>query len=357
MTSIFAPLSFGRLQLPNRIVMSPMTRSRAIGNVPNAMMATYYSQRAAAGLLLTEGTSPSPNGLGYARIPGLYSPEQIAGWRLVSDAVHAAGGRIFVQLMHTGRVGHPHNLPADARLVGPSAAAAPGTMYTDVAGPQPHPAPAAMTEDDLRAAIDEFAHAARAAISAGLDGIELHSANGYLLEQFLNTASNQRTDGYGGTIAGRSRFVLEVARAVADAIGADRVGIRLSPYGVFNGTVADAATDELYGHLATELSRIGLVHLHVVDHAAMGAPPVSEAIKATLRARFKGTYILSGGYDRARADADLAAGKGDLVAFGRPFLANPRLVDKLARGAALRAPDPATFYTPGEQGYLDWPLD
>jgi N-ethylmaleimide reductase len=357
MTSLFTPLSFGRLVLPNRIVMSPMTRSRALGNVPNAMMATYYSQRAAAGLILTEGTSPSPNGLGYARIPGLYSPEQIAGWRLVSDAVHAAGGRIFVQLMHTGRVTHPHNLPAGARVIGASAIAAPGTMYTDVAGPQPHPAPAVMTEHDIRDAIAEFAHAARSAIAAGLDGIELHGANGYLLEQFLNTASNQRDDGYGGSITGRARFALEVARAAADAIGADRVGIRLSPYGVFGGMTPDAATDDLFAHLATELSRLGLVHLHVVDHSAMGGPPVSETLKATMRASFRQAYILSGGYDRARGEADLAAGKGDLVAFGRPFLANPGLVDKLQRGIELRAPDPATFYTPGEQGYVDWALD
>ena len=337
--------------------MSPMTRSRAIGNVPNAMMATYYSQRAAAGLILTEGTAPSPNGLGYPRIPGVYSPEQVTGWRLVTDAVHAANGRIFVQLMHVGRVGHPNNIPAGGRLVAPSALAAPGTMYTDAAGPLPHPEPAAMTEADVHAAIDEFAHAARTAITAGFDGIELHGANGYLLEQFLNTATNQRTDGYGGTVAGRARFVLEVARATADAIGADRVGIRLSPYGVFNGTTADPATDELFGHLATELSKLGLVYLHVVDHSAMGAPPVSETLKATLRASFKGAYILSGGYDLARANADLAAGKGDLVAFGRPFLANPHLVEKLKSGAELRAPDPATFYTPGEKGYIDWPVD
>jgi N-ethylmaleimide reductase len=357
MTSLFTSTSLGHLQLPNRIVMSPMTRSRAIGNVPNAMMATYYGQRAAAGLLITEGTAPSANGLGYARIPGIYSPAQIAGWKLVADAVHAAGGRIFVQLMHTGRVGHPHNLPAGGRLVAPSAVAAPGTMYTDAAGPQPHPVPVAMTPDDIRAAIGELVHAARAAIAAGLDGVELHAANGYLIEQFLNTASNQRTDGYGGTIAGRMRFALEVARATADAIGGHRVGIRISPHGAFGGMVSDPETDALYGQLAPELARIGLVYLHVVDHSSMGTPPVSDQLKASLRQAFRGTYILSGGYDRARADADLAAGKGDLVAFGRPFLANPGLVDKLRRGAELRAPDPTTFYTPGEHGYVDWPVD
>ncbi|HEX4416571.1 MAG TPA: alkene reductase [Kofleriaceae bacterium] len=355
MTSLFSPFKYGRLTLPNRIVMSPMTRSRAIGNVPNAIMAAYYAQRAAAGLILTEGTAPSPNGLGYPRIPGLYSPEQIAGWRQVGEAVHQAGGRIIVQLMHTGRVGHPNNLPAGARLLGVSDLAAPGTMYTDAAGPQAHPAPDVMTEGDIRTAIDEFTHSAKSAIAAGLDGIELHGANGYLIEQFLNTASNQRTDGYGGSVANRARFALEVARATADAIGGDRVGIRLSAYGVFNGMTPDPATDELYGHLATELGKLGLAHLHVVDHSSMGAPPVSDALKATLRKNFRGAYILSGGYDRARAEADLAAGKGDLVAFGRPYLANPRLVDKLEHGGALVDADPTTFYTPGEKGYLDYP--
>jgi N-ethylmaleimide reductase len=356
MTSLFSSYSLGGLQLPNRVVMAPMTRSRSIGNVPGELVANYYAQRAGAGLIVTEGTSPSPNGLGYARIPGLYSPAQIAGWRQVGEAVHGAGGRIFVQLMHTGRVGHPLNLPSCGRIVGPSANAAPGTMYTDQQGPQPHPAASAMTETEIQTAIGEFAHSARSAVAAGLDGIELHSANGYLLEQFLNTASNQRTDGYGGSVANRVRFVLEVARATADAIGADKVGIRLSPYGVFNGSASDPTTDELYTHLASELSKIGLVYLHVVDHAAMGAPAVPEAIKATLRKAFRGTYVLSGGYDLARAEADLAAGKGDLVAFGRPFLANPRLVDKLKTGTELLAADPSTFYTPGEKGYTDWPV-
>ena len=356
MTSLFSPYTLGRLQLPNRVVMSPMTRSRAIGNVPNALMASYYRQRAAAGLLITEGTSPSPNGLGYARIPGLYSPEQIAGWRLVADAVHAAGGRIFVQLMHTGRISHPHNLPAGARLLAPSALTAPGTMYTDAAGPQPFPEPEAMTEDQIRATIAEFVHAARSAVAADLDGIELHGANGYLIDQFLNPITNRRTDGWGGSIAGRSRFALEIARAVTDAIGGDRVGLRISPHGAFNGLTGGADTDAQYTELAVELSKIGIGYLHVVDHESMGAPPVSPVLKAALRASFRGTYILSGGYDRERASADLAAGKGDLVAFGRPFVSNPDLVTKLQTGAALRAPQPETFYTPGEAGYIDYPL-
>ena len=356
--SLFTPFRLGRLELPNRIVMSPMTRSRAIGNVPNAMMATYYAQRASAGLIVTEGTAPSANGLGYARIPGVYSPAQVAGWRLVTDAVHAAGGRIFIQLMHTGRIGHGANLPPGARLLAPSAIAAPGTMYTDGAGPQPHPIPEAMTEVDVRDAIAEFVHAARSAIEAGADGVELHGANGYLLEQFLSATSNQRTDGYGGTVAGRIRFPLEVAAAVAAAIGADRVGIRISPYGRNGGLAPDTETDAVYEALAAGLSRLGLAYLHVVDHSAMGAPAwANPALKATLRATFKGAYILSGGYDRPHAEEDLAANRGDLVAFGRPFLSNPTFVAKLRDGRELLAPNPATFFTPGEAGYLDYPVD
>jgi len=213
-----------------------------------------------------------------------------------------------------------------------------------------------MTEDQIRAAIAEFVHAARSAIAAGLDGVELHGANGYLIDQFLNPISNQRTDGWGGSIAGRSRFALEIARAVTDAIGCDRVGLRVSPHGAFNGLTGGADTDAQYTELAVELSKIGIGYLHIVDHESMGAPPVSPALKAALRASFRGTYILSGGYDLARANADLAAGKGDLVAFGRPFVSNPDLVAKLQTGAALRAPQPATFYTPGEAGYTDYPL-
>ncbi|MEO8703247.1 MAG: alkene reductase [Kofleriaceae bacterium] len=354
---LFTPFRLGRIELPNRIVMSPMTRSRAIGNVPNASMVTYYKLRAEAGLILTEGTAPSPNGLGYARIPGVYSPEQIAGWRVVTDAVHAAGGRIFIQLMHTGRIGHAANLPEGGRILAPSAIAAPGNMYTDAQGPQPHPLPEAMTEADIRAAVDELAHAARSAIEAGADGIELHGANGYLIEQFLSGSSNQRGDRYGGGIAGRIRFAVEVAEATAAAIGGDRVGVRISPYGVNGGIVPDADTDALYTALATELTRIGIAYLHVADHSSMGAPPVSADLKAALRRSFGGAYLMSGGYDRERAEADLAANRGDLVVFGRPFLGNPGFVGKLRDGRALVPPDPSTFFTPGDKGYLDWPVD
>ena len=265
---------------------------------------------------------------------------------------------MFIQLMHTGRIGHPANLPGGARVVAPSAIAAPGTMFTDPHGPQPHPVPDALTASEVRAAVDEFAHAARAAIEAGADGVELHGANGYLIEQFLNVGSNQRGDAYGASVGGRIRFAVEVAEAVAGAIGAERTAIRISPYGANGGMRADADTDAVYVALARELGRIGLVYLHVVDHSAMGAPAWGNAEqKAALRATFPDADVLSGGYDRARAEADLEAKRGDLVAFGRPFLANPNLVAKLRDQRPLAPPDPSTFFTPGDKGYLDYPVD
>jgi N-ethylmaleimide reductase len=354
---LFSSFTLGRLTLPNRVVMAPMTRSRAIGNVPSDLVATYYAQRAEAGLIVTEGVAPSPDGLGYARIPGVWSDAQVAGWRRVTDAVHAAGGRIFAQLMHTGRIAHPLNQPPGARVVAPSAVAAPGTMWTDTAGQQPHPVPEALADAEVEATIEAFVTAAgRAVLEAGFDGVELHGANGYLIEQFLNAATNLRDDRWGGTIEGRARFAVEVARRVAARIGADRTAIRLSPYGAAGGMTSDEHTPALYAHLATELGELGLAYVHVVDHAALGAPPVPDAVKASIRAAFGGPIVLSGGYDAARAEADLQAGRGELVAFGRPFIANPRLVSKLRTGGALRAPDLATFYTPGAEGYTDYPL-
>jgi N-ethylmaleimide reductase len=353
-STLFTPLTLGKMQLKNRIVLAPLTRSRAIGNVPNELMEKYYRLRADAGLLITEGTTPSPNGLGYARIPGIFNDAQVKGWRRVSDAVHQAGGKIFMQFMHTGRVGHPGNLPAGAQVMGPSAIAAPGEMWTDGNGMQPHPVPVAMSEAQVLATIAEYAEACKNAIAAGMDGVELHGANGYLIDQFLNTASNQRTDRWGGSVENRIRFAVEVAKAAVAAIGAERVGMRISPYGVFNGMAADAEMDALYEKLIEELNKLGLVYIHIVDHSSMGAPEVSPALKAKIRANFKGKYILSGGYDLARANADLDANKGDLVAFGRHFIGNPDLVKKLQNGSELTAPDFATFYTPGEKGYTDY---
>lgn len=356
---LFSPFKLGRITLKNRVVMAPMTRSRAEAGVPTDIMATYYGQRAGAGLIITEGTSPSPNGLGYARIPGLYNAGQVAGWRKVTDAVKAGGGAIFVQLMHCGRIGHPTNfVDPGARLVAPSALAAPGTMYTDAAGPLEHPVPEAMTEADIRAAIQEYADSAALAIEAGFDGVELHGANGYLIDQFLGRATNHRADGWGGDIQGRIRFAVEVAQAVTARIGADRVGVRVSPYGVFNGQSpeGDADHEALYVALARALSALKLAYIHVVDHQAMGAPPVPASVKAAIRGAFDGPYMLSGGYDAARAEADLEANLGELVAFGRPFLSNPRLVEKLQGGEALLPVDFSTLYTPGPKGYIDYPV-
>ena len=355
MSLLFSQTKLGQLTLQNRMIMSPMTRNRATGNIPNDLMTEYYSQRATAGLIITEGTSPSPNGLGYPRIPGIFSAEQVAGWKRVTDAVHKQGAKMFMQLMHCGRVGHALNLPAGARLLAPSAIAAAGDMYTDAEGMKKNGMPQAMTEADIKATIEEFAQAARNAVAAGFDGIELHGANGYLLEQFIRPNSNQRTDRYGGPIENRARFVLEVVDAVINAIGKDKVGIRLSPFGVFNDMPLYDAMEADYGWLAQQLNARGLVYIHLVDHSSMGAPPVPESMKATFRSTFKKTLVLSGGYDASRAESDLAAGKGDLIAFGRPFLANPDLVARCKTGAALNAPDFSTFYTPGAKGYTDYP--
>ncbi len=353
-TTLFTPTTLGKLQLKNRIVMSPLTRCRAIGNVPNELMEQYYRLRAGAGLIITEGTSPSPNGLGYARIPGVFNDAQVQGWRRVTDGVHQAGGKIFMQLMHTGRVSHPANMPADAKVLAPSAIVAPGEMWTDSNGLQPYPIPTVMNEADIAQAIAEYANASKRAMEAGFDGVELHAANGYLIDQFLNAASNQRTDRWGGSVENRIRFAVEVAKAAAIAIGADHIGMRISPYGVFNDMTADAEMDALYERLIAELNNIGLVYIHIVDHSSQGAPEVSPALKAKIRAAFKGKYILSGGYDLTRANADLDLQRGDLVAFGRPFISNPDLVEKLRNDSSLASPDSNTFYTPGEKGYTDY---
>ncbi len=353
---LFEPLVTPSIQLANRAVMAPMTRSRAVeANTPNALMAEYYGQRASAGLIITEGTSPSPNGLGYARIPGLFNAAQVRGWKAVTDAVHAKGGKIFVQLMHTGRVTHAANLPAGAQVVGPTATVCPGEMYTDGQGMQPHSTPRAMSASDIAHAVQEYATSARLAIEAGFDGVELHAANGYLIEQFLNANVNQRTDDYGGSIGARNRFALEVASATVAAIGAHRVGIRLSPYGVFNSTGAFAEIEAQYLALTRELSQRGMLYLHLLDHSAMGAPPVPAEFKRQVRDAFKGLFILAGGFDRASADSALKAGQADLIAFARPFLANPDLVKRMQTGAPLNDVDMATFYTPGPKGYTDYP--
>jgi N-ethylmaleimide reductase len=355
MPTLFSPSTLGPLKLQNHLVMGPMTRSRATGNTPNELMAEYYAQRATAGMIITEGTSPSPNGLGYPRIPGIFSMAQVDGWKPITKAVHAKGAKIFLQLMHCGRIAHPLNLPAGARVLAPSAVAAAGEMYTDAEGLKPHPVPEEMTAKDVAATIEEFAVAATNAVAAGFDGIELHGANGYLLEQFIRPNTNKRTDDYGGPIEKRARFVLDVVAATTGVIGADKVGIRLSPFGVFNDMPSYDAMETDYAWLAEHLEKSGVVYIHLVDHSALGAPPVPDSIKKTFRKQFKRTLILSGGYDAARAESDLAAGKCDLVAVGRPFLANPDLVERWKTGAAVNEPDMSTFYTPGPKGYTDYP--
>ena len=355
MSLLLSKTTLGPLSLQNRLVMCPLTRSRATGNVPNDLMVQYYAQRASAGLIISEGTTPSPNGLGYPRIPGIFSAEQVAGWKKITDAVHAGGAKMFIQFMHTGRVGHPLNLPAGAKVMGPSAVAAKGEMFTDAEGLKPHPIPHAMTAADIKSTIAEFVQAAKNAMAAGFDGVELHGANGYLLEQFIRPNSNTRTDNYGGSIENRARFALEVIDATIAAIGKDKVGIRLSPFGVFNDMPLYPEMEADYTYLAQKLNAAGLLYIHLVDHSSMGAPKVPDSMKATFRSVFKGALILSGGYDAARAESDLAAGKCDLVAVGKPFLANPDLVARWKTHAAVNAPDMATFYTPGPKGYTDYP--
>ena len=353
---LFDSYALGPITLRNRLVMAPMTRSRASADhVPTDIMVEYYAQRADLGLIITEGTSPSADGLGYARIPGLFTAEHVAAWRPITEAVHARGGRIFVQLMHTGRASAAPNLPLGARIVGPMAVAMGEQIFTDAHGLQPAGVPHALTEAEIATVVAAYAHSATLAIEAGFDGVELHGANGYLIEQFLNANVNQRTDGYGGSGDARNRFALEVARATVAAIGADRVGMRVSPYGAFNGTGAYDGVEEQYLALARELSAMGLVYLHLVNHASMGAPEVPGSFVSQLRAAFGRTFIASGGLDRAKAEALLTGGAADLVAFGRPVLANPDFVTRLEANAPMNAPDFSTFYTPGEKGYLDYP--
>ncbi|MCG6191919.1 alkene reductase [Leptospira sp. FAT2] len=352
---LFGPVKLGSIDLKNRIVMAPMTRSRALNNVPNSIMAEYYSQRSGAGLIVTEGTAPSPNALGYARIPGIFSKEQVEGWKLTTKAVHAKGGKIFVQLMHTGRVGSTANLPSGAELVAPSAVQLSGENWTDAQGMQPYALPREMNSQDIRKTIEEFVQAAKNAIEAGFDGVELHGANGYLIEQFLNPNVNRRTDSYGGSNENRIRFAVEVARAVSEAIGKERTGIRISPYGVFNEMGAFDGVEEQYELLAKELNHVGLAYIHLVNHSAMGAPPVPESVVQKIGNQFKNVIILSGGYDKTRAQSDLESNKADLIAFGRPFIANPDFVSRLKSDRILSDADQNTFYTPGEKGYSDYP--
>jgi N-ethylmaleimide reductase len=339
------------LALKNHIVMAPMTRSRAIGNLPNDLMAEYYGQRSGAGLIVTEGTSPAPDGLGYARIPGVYSPAQAAGWKKTTDAVHATGSRIFLQLMHSGRIGHQDNLPAGAQLVGPSDRKATGQIFTDTRGLQEYSQPKALTTEGVRSVTDSFVKAAQRAVEAGFDGVELHAANGYLLEQFLNPNVNDRTDDSGGTLENRSRLILDIAAQTAAAIGKNKVGIRFSPYSVAGDLQPYAAEEvhQTYAYLAEQLDKLGIVYIHISAN-----PRLAERTYQEIRSRFSNTIILCNGLTPETAEAKLTEGLADLAAFGRSFLANPDFVKRIEMDAQLNQPDMGTFYTPGAVGYTDY---
>jgi len=354
--NIFDAYTLGPLRLSNRLVMNPMTRGRSDEEgMANALMGEYYGQRASAGLIISEGIAPSANGKGYARIPGLWSREQVASWRPVTEQVHAKGGRVFAQLMHTGRVSHKANMAPGTRIVAPSAVALAGQVYTDQ-GMQDYPVPEAMSEDDILAAEAEFVSAARNAVDAGFDGVELHAANGYLLEEFISPQTNRRTDAWGGSVEKRLRFVANVARAAAAAIGGDKVGIRLSPFGTNSGMLAYPEVDEAYLRLAGLLAEAGLVYLHIVDHSGMGAPVVPMALKRALRRAWPRTFIIGGSFDQVSGQQAVEEGLVDLVGIGRAFLANPDLVARFRKGLPLNPPDMSTFFIPGAKGYTDYPM-
>ncbi|WP_440134750.1 alkene reductase [Chitinophaga sancti] len=351
MNKLLMPYHKGALQLKNHLVMAPMTRSRAINNLPNELMAAYYAQRSGAGLIITEGTAPSPDALGYSRIPGIFSKEQTNAWKEITAAVHAGGSRIFLQLMHTGRIGHPANLPAGARLVGPSTIKAEGEIWTDTLGQQPYPTPEMLKTAEIPSLIAEFVNAAKNAVEAGFDGVELHGANGYLVEQFLNPHVNNRNDEWGGSIANRAKLAISIVSAMAAAIGAEKIGIRFSPYSTLGDLPAygEQEVHDTYALLAKEMNKLNIAYVHVGVSAAIPARTLDA-----IRAGFEGTIILCNGLTPETAEAALQAGFADLVAFGRAFLANPDLEKRIAEGAALNQPDYNTLYTPGPVGYTDY---
>ncbi|MFV8370042.1 alkene reductase [Flavobacterium sp. LB2R40] len=353
--NLFTPIKLGSIDLKNRIVMAPMTRCRAIGNVPNELMAKYYNQRSSAGLIITEGTSPSPNGLGYARIPGIFNAEQVEGWKKTTAAVHKSGGKIIVQLMHSGRISHPLNMPKGTQILAPSQVKAAGQMWTDTNGLQDFVVPNEMTLQDILHAKTEYISAAENALFTGFDGVELHAANGYLLEEFLSPVSNIRTDKYGGSIENRCKFVIEVVTAVAQAIGKEKTGIRLSPYGVASDMPHYPEIEATYDYLSKELNKLEIAHIHLVDHSGMGAPAVPLEIKKLIRDNFQNTLISCGGYSKESAEEALETGLADLIAFGRPFINNPDLVDRFQNNWPLSQDlNMDLFYTADEKGYTDY---
>lgn len=362
---LFDSYKLGQLTLPNRIVMPPMTRSRAgKGDVPTAEMAKYYAQRASAGLIITEGTQISPQGQGYAWTPGIYSPAQVAGWRRVTEAVHAAGGRIFAQLWHVGRISHTSLQPNGGAPVSSSPLSVDGVkVFIDPEGNGPesgvggmvqHSAPRALTEDEIASVIDEFAQAARNAIDAGFDGVELHGANGYLINQFIDSQANTRTDSYGGTLTKRLRFLKEVTEAVARVVGPQRVGVRLAPLTTLQGAVDDTP-EATYLAAAKVLDDIGIAYIHIAEVDWGNEPEMPIPFKEALRLIFRGTMMYAGKYTQERAQAALDAGWADLVGFGRPYVANPDLVERMQQGIALASPDASKYFGGTSAGLTDYP--
>jgi N-ethylmaleimide reductase len=353
--NLFSPFQLGDLQLNNRMVLSPMTRSRALeGNVPNPLAATYYAQRASAGLQITEASQVSPQGVGYIRTPGMHSSAQVAGWKKITEAVHQAGGKIFAQLWHVGRISHP-DFHDGALPVAPSALEFEGEAFTQN-GKVKIGTPRALALDELPGIVAQFRRAAENAKAAGFDGVELHGANGYLLDQFLRDSSNHRTDAYGGSVQNRARLPLEVTEAVIEVWGAQRVGYKLSPhFAMFS--MSDSNPVETFSYLTEQLNKLGVGYIHIGEAIAgpMAAPAGTLRVTPILREKFSGAVIVNGGYDARSGNAVLARGEADLVAFGVPFLANPDLPARYQQNAPLNPPDQATFYAGEEKGYIDYP--
>jgi N-ethylmaleimide reductase len=351
--NLFSPVKLGRTELKNRIVMAPLTRNRAAmpGNVPQAINVTYYAQRASAGLIITEATPISAMAHGYPATPGIHSTGQVEGWKKVVDAVHDKGGKIFLQLWHVGRISHPSLLPGNALPVAPSAIKPEGQAFT-YSGLQDFVTPRALEREEIPALIAEYRQAAENALAAGFDGIEVHAANGYLLDQFLRDGTNQRTDLYGGSIANRTRLLLEVVATVSKVWGANRVGVRLSPINAFND-MRDSYPQALFNQVADSLNPFGLAYLHVVEIGMTGGATQPFDF-AELRRAYRGNYMANGSYDKVRGDAAIASGHADCVAYGVPFIANPDLVERFRTGAPLNAADQSTFYGGDEKGYTDY---
>lgn len=352
---LFSPVTLGSIALKNRIVMAPLTRNRAgEGGVPHALNATYYEQRASAGLIVTEATPISAMAHGYPALPGIYTDAQIAGWKLVTDAVHAKGGKIVIQLWHVGRISHPSLLPNGVFPVAPSAIKPAGKAFT-YQGLVDFVEPRALDVSELPAIVQDYVHATKCAIAAGFDGVEIHAANGYLLDQFLRDGSNKRTDNYGGSFENRARLLMEVTQAVVDVIGADKVGLRLSPVNPFND-MKDSNPQALFNYVADALNPFNLSYLHAVEGGIHGGGIADPFDFVTFRKLFKGSYMANLSYDKARGNVAIASGHADCVAYGVPYIANPDLVERFKVDAPLNAADSKTFYGGAEQGYIDYPF-